>query len=123
MKKALLFSVIVVLAALFFIFDLHHFFTLESLKGSLAQFEAWRNESPLLTAGAFFWCLCRSHSPVITWSRHFNLSWWRIIWFSNGSVVSLVRFQYWCTIGLPCISVPVTRYGTKTFWVALIHSQ
>lgn len=54
MKKGLLFSVIVVLAALFFIFDLHHFFTLESLKGSLAQFEAWRNESPLLTAGAFF---------------------------------------------------------------------
>ena len=54
MKKGLLFAAILLAAALFFIFDLHHWLTLDSLKSSLAQFEVWRSESPLTTASVFF---------------------------------------------------------------------
>jgi len=54
MKKGLVFAAILLAAALFFIFDLHHWLTLDSLKSSLAQFEVWRSESPLTTASVFF---------------------------------------------------------------------
>lgn len=54
MKKLGLLVLIVLMIAGFFYFDLNHLLTLDGLKSGLAQFEAWRNHSPLLVDGAFF---------------------------------------------------------------------
>lgn len=54
MKKLLIVAVIVLLAATFFWLDLHRLLTLEGLKASLGQFEAWRAAAPLLVSLAFF---------------------------------------------------------------------
>ncbi|QUX90149.1 pyridine nucleotide-disulfide oxidoreductase [Marinomonas sp. A3A] len=53
MKKIGLLVLIAALAAGFFYFDLHQLLTLEGLKSGLTQFDAWRDESPLLVGGAF----------------------------------------------------------------------
>ena len=44
---------IAALTAGFFYFDLHTLLTLDGLKSGLAQFGAWRDDSPLLVGGAF----------------------------------------------------------------------
>jgi pyruvate/2-oxoglutarate dehydrogenase complex dihydrolipoamide dehydrogenase (E3) component/uncharacterized membrane protein YdjX (TVP38/TMEM64 family) len=54
MKKIALIVVLAVLAAVFFAFDLDHYLTLEGLKASLGQFEAWRAASPVLVGLGFF---------------------------------------------------------------------
>ncbi|GAA0794218.1 FAD-dependent oxidoreductase [Marinobacterium sediminicola] len=54
MKKLLTLAAIAVVATAFFMLDLHHWLTLEGLKSGLSQFEHWRTQSPLLTAGSFF---------------------------------------------------------------------
>ncbi|MCW8355521.1 FAD-dependent oxidoreductase [Marinomonas pontica] len=53
MKKMGLLVFIAALAAGFFYFDLHTLLTLDGLKSGLAQFGAWRDDSPLLVGGAF----------------------------------------------------------------------
>jgi pyruvate/2-oxoglutarate dehydrogenase complex dihydrolipoamide dehydrogenase (E3) component/uncharacterized membrane protein YdjX (TVP38/TMEM64 family) len=53
-KKVLLFVIAITLVALFFHFDLNRLLTLEGLKGSMAQFGQWREQSPLLVIGGFF---------------------------------------------------------------------
>ena len=52
-KVALLFLAIVLIAA-FFHFNLNQLLTLDGLKGSMAQFNQWQEESPVLIMGAFF---------------------------------------------------------------------
>lgn len=54
MKKIGLVIAICALIAGFFVFDLHHILTLEGVKGSLDEFQSWRDSSPLLAVGAFF---------------------------------------------------------------------
>ncbi|GAA0680937.1 bifunctional TVP38/TMEM64 family protein/FAD-dependent oxidoreductase [Marinobacterium maritimum] len=54
MKKLLILAVIAAVAIAFFILDLHHWLTLDGLKSGLEQFEYWRSQAPLLTAGGFF---------------------------------------------------------------------
>ena len=54
MKKLLVLVILAALVAAFFLLDLHHWLTLDGLKSSLDQFEHWRNQAPLLTAGSFF---------------------------------------------------------------------
>ena len=53
-KKVLLLVIAITLVALFFHFDLNRLLTLEGLKGSMAQFGQWREQSPLLIIGGFF---------------------------------------------------------------------
>ncbi|WP_421847634.1 FAD-dependent oxidoreductase [Marinomonas sp.] len=53
MKKIGLLVLIAALAVGFFYFDLHQLLTLDGLKSGLTQFDAWRDESPLLVGGAF----------------------------------------------------------------------
>jgi pyruvate/2-oxoglutarate dehydrogenase complex dihydrolipoamide dehydrogenase (E3) component/uncharacterized membrane protein YdjX (TVP38/TMEM64 family) len=53
-KKVLLFVIAITLVALFFHFDLNRLLTLEGLKGSMAQFDQWREQSSLLVIGGFF---------------------------------------------------------------------
>lgn len=53
MKKIALLVLIAALAAGFFYFDLNQLLTLDGLKSGLAQFDTWREESPLLVGGAF----------------------------------------------------------------------
>jgi pyruvate/2-oxoglutarate dehydrogenase complex dihydrolipoamide dehydrogenase (E3) component/uncharacterized membrane protein YdjX (TVP38/TMEM64 family) len=53
MKKIGLLVLIAALFTGFFYFDLHQLLTLEGLKSGLTQFDAWRDESPLLVGGAF----------------------------------------------------------------------
>jgi pyruvate/2-oxoglutarate dehydrogenase complex dihydrolipoamide dehydrogenase (E3) component/uncharacterized membrane protein YdjX (TVP38/TMEM64 family) len=53
MKKAFLLTIIAVLVAAFFYFDLNHLLTLAGLKNGLADFEALRAAQPLLVSGAF----------------------------------------------------------------------
>ncbi|MFP2768108.1 FAD-dependent oxidoreductase [Oceanisphaera sp. KMM 10153] len=54
MRKPLLFTLLLLLIALFFIFDLGNWFTLEALKQQQAQIAALRAESPWLMAAGFF---------------------------------------------------------------------
>ena len=54
MKKILLILAAVALGIAFFALDLHHVLTLEGLKASRGQFEAWRAASPVLVALTFF---------------------------------------------------------------------
>lgn len=55
MKKLGLLASLAVLIALFFAFDLDHYFTLEELKARQAQFAAWQEAQPwLLAIGYFF---------------------------------------------------------------------
>lgn len=54
MKKLLILASLAVIAGAFFMLDLHQWLTLEGLKSGLDQFEQWRSQSPLLTAGGFF---------------------------------------------------------------------
>jgi pyruvate/2-oxoglutarate dehydrogenase complex dihydrolipoamide dehydrogenase (E3) component/uncharacterized membrane protein YdjX (TVP38/TMEM64 family) len=54
MKKILLVVVVVALGIAFFALGLQRYLTLEALKASQGQFEAWRATSPVLVAGAFF---------------------------------------------------------------------
>lgn len=54
MKKGFFIGFLVILIATFFLFDLHHFLTLESLKNGQAEFQTLFSESPWLTAGSFF---------------------------------------------------------------------
>ncbi|MBH0064464.1 FAD-dependent oxidoreductase [Psychrobacter sp. SZ93C1] len=53
-KRIFLILLIVLLAVGFFYFDLNHLLTLEGLKGSMAQFNDYKAESPLLIIGGFF---------------------------------------------------------------------
>lgn len=54
MKRLLVLLAVAALAGGFFLLDLHHWLTLEGLKSGLGQFEQWRSQAPLLTAGGFF---------------------------------------------------------------------
>ena len=54
MKKILLVVIVVALGVAFFALGLQRYLTLETLKASHGQFEAWRAASPFLVAGAFF---------------------------------------------------------------------
>ena len=53
MKKIGLLVLIAAIVAGFFAFDLHQLLTLDGLKSGLAQFEAWRTDSPVLVTGVF----------------------------------------------------------------------
>lgn len=53
-KRIFLILVILILAASFFYFDLHQLLTLDGLKGSMAQFNDYKAQSPLLIIGGFF---------------------------------------------------------------------
>ncbi|PYE39860.1 FAD-dependent oxidoreductase [Psychrobacter fozii] len=53
-KRIFLILLIVLLAVGFFYFDLNQLLTLEGLKGSMAQFNDYKAESPLLIIGGFF---------------------------------------------------------------------
>ena len=53
-QKLAIVAVIALLAIAFFAFDLNHLLTLEGLKSSQAQFEAWRTASPALVVAGFF---------------------------------------------------------------------
>ncbi len=52
MKKLIL-VLVVLLAAAFYLFDLHLLLTLEGLKAGLGEFEHWRDQQPLQVAGLF----------------------------------------------------------------------
>ncbi|MBO1517702.1 FAD-dependent oxidoreductase [Psychrobacter halodurans] len=54
MKKIVLILLIIILAASFFYFDLNQLLTLDGLKGSMAQFNDYKAQSPLLVIGGFF---------------------------------------------------------------------
>jgi pyruvate/2-oxoglutarate dehydrogenase complex dihydrolipoamide dehydrogenase (E3) component/uncharacterized membrane protein YdjX (TVP38/TMEM64 family) len=54
MKKALTLIAVLLMVLAFFALDLDRHLTLDGLKGSLAQFEAWRSASPIFVAIAFF---------------------------------------------------------------------
>lgn len=54
MKKVLVLVAILMLAGLFFLFELDRFLTLEALQQGQDQFAAWRAQAPLRVAGAFF---------------------------------------------------------------------
>lgn len=54
MKKLLILAILAAVAGAFFMLDLHQWLTLEGLKSGLGQFEQWRSQFPLITAGAFF---------------------------------------------------------------------
>lgn len=54
MKRFFILAGIAALVLLFFLLDLSRFLTLEGLKSSLGQFEAWRAASPVLVGLAFF---------------------------------------------------------------------
>lgn len=54
MKRFFILAGIAALVLLFFLLDLNRFLTLEGLKSSLGQFEAWRAASPVLVGVAFF---------------------------------------------------------------------
>lgn len=53
-KRISLILLILILAASFFYFDLNQLLTLEGLKGSMAQFDAYKAQSPFLIIGGFF---------------------------------------------------------------------
>lgn len=53
-KRILLILLILILAASFFYFDLNQLLTLDGLKGSMAQFNDYKTQSPLLIIGGFF---------------------------------------------------------------------
>lgn len=54
MKKGIILSAIAIVIVLFFSYDLQNLLTLDGLKNGLYDFEAWRSESPILVAFAFF---------------------------------------------------------------------
>ncbi|MFU8818284.1 MAG: FAD-dependent oxidoreductase [Desulfurivibrio sp.] len=54
MKKFLVLVAILMLAGLFFLFELDRFLTLEALQQGQDQFAAWRAQAPLRVAGVFF---------------------------------------------------------------------
>ncbi|MGK0411190.1 MAG: dihydrolipoamide dehydrogenase [Shewanella psychromarinicola] len=53
-KKIVLLLIATILVGLFFYFDLHQLLTLDGLKGSMNDFDQWREQSPLLVIGGFF---------------------------------------------------------------------
>ncbi|MBI0426247.1 FAD-dependent oxidoreductase [Psychrobacter sp. NG27] len=53
-KRIFLILLILILAASFFYFDLNQLLTLDGLKGSMAQFNEYKAQSPLLIIGGFF---------------------------------------------------------------------
>ncbi|WP_114700186.1 FAD-dependent oxidoreductase [Psychrobacter proteolyticus] len=53
-KRIFLILLILILAASFFHFDLNQLLTLDGLKGSMAQFNEYKAQSPLLIIGGFF---------------------------------------------------------------------
>ncbi|MCL5974278.1 MAG: FAD-dependent oxidoreductase [Gammaproteobacteria bacterium] len=54
MSKKIIFLLIGLLIAAFFLFDIQQYLTLSSIKESLTSFEAWRSQNPLLTGFVFF---------------------------------------------------------------------
>lgn len=54
MSKKIIFLVIGLLIAAFFLFDIQQYLTLSSIKESLTSFEAWRSQNPLLVSLGFF---------------------------------------------------------------------
>ena len=54
MKKILVVMLLIVLALLFFLFDLQQYLTLESIKARQLEFEQMRDASPILVSAAFF---------------------------------------------------------------------
>ncbi|WP_250162654.1 hypothetical protein [Psychrobacter sp. WY6] len=59
-KRILLILLILILAASFFYFDLNQLLTLDGLKGSMAQFNDYKAQSPLLIIGGFFYFISSS---------------------------------------------------------------
>ncbi|MCG3841195.1 FAD-dependent oxidoreductase [Psychrobacter sp. Ps1] len=53
-KRIFLILLILILAASFFYFDINQLLTLDGLKGSMAQFNEYKAQSPLLIIGGFF---------------------------------------------------------------------
>ncbi len=53
-KKIILVLAVLALIISFFYFDLNELLTLDGLKGSMAQFDAYKAQSPLLVIGGFF---------------------------------------------------------------------
>ncbi|MCX4186520.1 FAD-dependent oxidoreductase [Methylophaga sp. OBS4] len=53
MKKKIILTVVVLLIATFFVFDLQQYLTLTSLKNSLAEFEQWRSSQPVAVGLGF----------------------------------------------------------------------
>lgn len=53
-KRIFLILLILILATSFFYFDLNQLLTLDGLKGSMAQFNDYKTQSPLLVIGGFF---------------------------------------------------------------------
>ena len=53
-KKLLLATVIAIVLILLFIFDLHHYITLENLKSSKLKLNSYYQDNPLLVLGAYF---------------------------------------------------------------------
>ncbi|MGP4716793.1 FAD-dependent oxidoreductase [Psychrobacter sp. T6-6] len=53
-KRIFLILLILILATSFFYFDLNQLLTLDGLKGSMAQFNEYKAQSPLLVIGGFF---------------------------------------------------------------------
>ncbi|MBE0440153.1 MAG: FAD-dependent oxidoreductase [Gammaproteobacteria bacterium] len=54
MSKKIIFLVIGLLIAAFFMFDVQHYLTLSSIKQSLTSFEGWRSQNPVLVGLGFF---------------------------------------------------------------------
>lgn len=54
MSKKIIFLVLGLLIAAFFLFDIQQYLTLSSIKESLTSFEAWRSQNPLLVSLGFF---------------------------------------------------------------------
>ena len=54
MKKITIVALAVCLILAFFALDLNRFLTVDGIKASLGQFEAWRSAAPLLVGFAFF---------------------------------------------------------------------
>ncbi|HAS89142.1 MAG TPA: TVP38/TMEM64 family protein [Desulfovibrio sp.] len=53
-NKILIFTIVVIAAVLFFVFDLDKFLTLEYLKSSRAEFQVFYDQNPFLTIFSFF---------------------------------------------------------------------
>ena len=54
MKKLAIIVVLLVLASVFYFYDLHRILTLEGIKAAQGQIEAWRQSAPLTTAASYF---------------------------------------------------------------------
>ncbi|AOY43088.1 hypothetical protein CUR83_08405 [Psychrobacter pocilloporae] len=68
MKRIFLILFLLIVVASFFYFDLNQLLTLEGLKGLMAQFDAYKTQSPLLIID-YWWIiftLCGRHCSFLT---------------------------------------------------------